>query len=244
MSSGEAIWLYPSGGDSADFLYAGAPPRLGAEVVWETGRLQVTDKSWVAADTHYPGGIALKVVAGVETALSGDISGEIHRKGRSLAWITLSDKGAQGKRTDESGPLTEQLLREAVSVSLARGFVLPDEKHPLQALLSHLCLFLEVDLILTTGGTGVAPRDVTPEATMGILEKRLPGMERIMTCSSWQKTPHGVISRAAAGTLGHSLIINLPGSPKGVRENLQNLLPAIPHTLDKLQGEPSDCAHP
>ncbi|GAU08646.1 MogA/MoaB family molybdenum cofactor biosynthesis protein [Desulfoplanes formicivorans] len=163
-------------------------------------------------------------------------------RARSLAWITLSDKGSQGKREDASGPIIEDQVRETMELSLARGFLIPDSPTRLRALLTDLALFQGFDLILTTGGTGVGPRDITPETTLAVIDKRLPGFEHAMTAASLAKTPMGVISRAVAGTLGSSLIINLPGSPKAVRENLAAILPAIGHTLDKLQGDPRDCA--
>ncbi len=163
-------------------------------------------------------------------------------RGRSLAWITLSDKGARGERQDASGPLLEAQVREVMDLSLCRGFLIPDSPSQLRSLLMDLALFQQFDLILTTGGTGVGPRDITPETTLSVIDKRLPGFEQAMTAASLAKTPMGVISRAVVGTLGASLIINLPGSPKAVRENLVAVLPAINHTLDKLQGDPGDCA--
>jgi molybdenum cofactor synthesis domain-containing protein len=163
-------------------------------------------------------------------------------RARSLAWITLSDKGSQGKRDDASGPIIETQVRETMELSLTRGFLIPDSPTRLKALLIDLALFQGFDLILTTGGTGVGPRDITPETTLDVIDKRLPGFEQAMTAASLAKTPMGVISRAVAGTLGSSLIVNLPGSPKAVRENLAAILPAMGHTLDKLQGDPSDCA--
>ncbi len=169
---------------------------------------------------------------------------EIHwlPRGLSLAWITLSDKGSQGVRQDTSGPLIEAQVREAMELSLCRGFLLPDSSVQLKALLTDLALFQGFDLICTTGGTGVGPRDITPETTLEVIDKRLPGFEQTMTAVSLTKTPMGAISRAVVGTLGSSLIINLPGSPKAVRENLAAVLPAIGHTLAKLQGDSGDCA--
>lgn len=166
----------------------------------------------------------------------------LSRSGFALAWITLSDKGAAGQRADASGPLIEELAREQMPLCLARGFVLPDEERQLAALLSQLALVDGFDFICTTGGTGVAPRDVTPEATLRVIEKRMPGFERAMTLTSLAKTPRGAVSRAVCGTLGGALILNLPGSPKAVRECLGAVLPAVAHTIEKLQGDPSDCA--
>ncbi|MDD3312190.1 MogA/MoaB family molybdenum cofactor biosynthesis protein [Pseudodesulfovibrio sp.] len=164
------------------------------------------------------------------------------RKGYALAWITLSDKGAAGKRTDESGPLIGEMAAGRLDLRLVQGFIIPDEPSRLKALLVELALGQGFDLVMTTGGTGVGPRDITPEATLAVIEKRLPGYERAMTGASLAKTPHGAISRAVAGTLGEALIVNMPGSPKAVAECLEPLLPTLRHTLEKLQGDPSDCA--
>jgi molybdenum cofactor synthesis domain-containing protein len=164
------------------------------------------------------------------------------RTGVSLAFVTLSDKGAAGKRTDESGPLIADMLRQAGQASYVRGQIIPDDAGLLRALLTDLALFQGFDLIVTTGGTGLGPRDVTPEATAAVLDRRLPGFETAMLMASLAKTPHGAISRAMAGTLGASVIVNLPGSPKAVRENFAAVLPALRHALDKLHGDPADCA--
>lgn len=164
------------------------------------------------------------------------------RRGISLAWVTLSDKGAAGKRTDESGPLIAEKVGGQFELSRVQGFIIPDDTGRLKGLLVDLALCQGFDLILTTGGTGVGPRDVTPEATLAVIEKRLPGFERAMTAASLAKTPHGAISRAVAGTLGQGIIVNMPGSPKAVAECLEPLLPTFKHTLEKLQGDPSDCA--
>lgn len=164
------------------------------------------------------------------------------RTGISLAYVTLSDKGAAGKRADESGPLIARMLREAGQASYVRGQVIPDDAAMLRALLTDLALFQGFDLVVTTGGTGLGPRDVTPEATAAVLEKRLPGFETAMLMASLAKTPHGAISRAMAGTIGKSVVVNLPGSPKAVRENFAAILPALGHALDKLHGDPADCA--
>jgi molybdenum cofactor synthesis domain-containing protein len=159
------------------------------------------------------------------------------------AIITLSDKGAKGEREDESG----RAIREMVAVigSDVRHYaVLPDERQLITAELSRLADSGEIDLILTTGGTGVAPRDVTPEATREILDRELPGMAEAMRAESLRKTPHAMISRAIAGIRKQTLIVNLPGSPRAVRENLAVILPALQHAIEKIKGDPSDCAHP
>lgn len=165
-----------------------------------------------------------------------------HKPGLSLAWIVLSDKGSRGEREDKCGPVILELCRGGMDVGHAQGFIIPDDPPALTALLVHLALEARYDCILTSGGTGVAPRDTAPETTARLLDKRLPGFERAMTNSSLAVTPHGAISRAVAGTLGGALVVNMPGSPKAVRENLAAILPAIPHAIDKLQGDPTDCA--
>jgi len=202
----------------------------------------------VVGSSPWAGGSPAQVVATLRAlrpcALSGETVFGIASGGFSLAWITLSDKGSRGERTDASGPLIEELAAGAMSVSLARGAVIPDDLSLLKGLLASLALIEGFDLILTTGGTGLGPRDVTPEATLSVIEKRLPGFERAMTLISLQKTPHAAISRAVAGTIGQSIVVNMPGSPKAVRETLSAILPALPHALEKLQGDQSDCAPP
>ncbi len=163
------------------------------------------------------------------------------KTGLSVAWVTLSDKGAAGQREDESGPLIERLVRESLSVGHAQGFLLPDSVRELKRTIVDLALEQGYDFIITTGGTGVGPRDTTPEAVSGVLEKRLYGFEQAMMAASLQKTHNAVISRAVVGTLGGSLIVTLPGSRKAVAENLEAVLPAVAHTVAKLQGDPADC---
>lgn len=163
------------------------------------------------------------------------------RRGFSLAWITLSDKGSRGERVDASGPAIRDAVMGAMEISIARGMIIPDEPDKLKNSLVDCCLFHRFDLVFTTGGTGVGPRDITPEVTLPLLDKRLPGFERAMTQTSLAKTPHAMISRAVVGTMGLSLVVNLPGSPKAVRENLHAILPALKHTVEKLQGDQRDC---
>ncbi len=156
------------------------------------------------------------------------------------AIITLSDKGSAGEREDESGQIIRNLIAD-ISASAEHYEILPDEKNLIIETLKRLSDSGNIDLILTTGGTGVAPRDVTPEATLAVIDRELPGMAEAMRAESLKKTSHAMISRAVAGIRKNTLIVNLPGSPKAVRENLAVILPALPHAIEKIKGDPSDC---
>jgi molybdopterin adenylyltransferase len=157
------------------------------------------------------------------------------------AIITLSDKGSKGEREDESGQVIREMIA-GIGAVVEHYEILPDEKERIVEKLKFLSDPCTIDLILTTGGTGVAPRDVTPEATLSVIDRELPGMAEAMRSESLKKTPHAMISRAVAGIRKQTLIINLPGSPRAVRENLAVVLPALPHAIEKIKGDPSDCA--
>jgi len=152
--------------------------------------------------------------------------------------LTLSDKGSVGARVDTSGPAIAEILGGLVAVD--RTALLPDEGEQIAALLCDWCA-AGLDLILTTGGTGLSPRDVTPEATLQVVERLVPGMAEVMRQAGLQKTPHAMLSRGVAGIRGRTLIVNLPGSEKAVRENLVAILPALPHALATLRGSSGDC---
>ena len=154
--------------------------------------------------------------------------------------LTLSDKGSQGQRVDESGPVVEELLASVGEV--VHVAILPDDLESIVALLIAWTDQEKLDLIVTTGGTGLSPRDVTPQATLQAIDYEIPGMAEAMRMQSLQKTPHAMVSRAVVGVRKQTMIVNLPGSPKAARENLEVLLPALPHALAKLTGDPSDCA--
>ena len=154
--------------------------------------------------------------------------------------LTLSDKGARGEREDLSGETIRRML-DPGRYEVALYKIVPDEQELIAATLRDWADRERLALILTTGGTGVAPRDVTPEATRAVLDAEIPGMAEAMRVKSLEKTPHAMLSRAVAGMRGRTLIVNLPGSPKGVRENLETLLPALPHALEKIAGDPSEC---
>lgn len=159
----------------------------------------------------------------------------------TAAVLTVSDRSAQGLRKDESGPEVARLLEEAGYQVVWTG-VVPDEQKEIQAVLCRLADEEKVALVVTTGGTGFAPRDVTPEATLAVCERLTPGIPEAMRYASLQVTPRAMLSRAQAGIRGGTLIVNLPGSPKAARENLQAVLPALAHGLEMLSGRQSDCA--
>lgn len=159
----------------------------------------------------------------------------------TAAWVTLSDKGAAGKRNDESGPLIEETLT-AEGYEVIEGLLIPDEPEMLKRELIRLADQRQVNVIFTTGGTGFSPRDNTPEATEDVCERMTPGISEAIRAFSLTKTPHGMLSRAVSGIRGGTLIINLPGSPKAVRESLEVVLPTLGHGISILTGRDADCA--
>lgn len=157
------------------------------------------------------------------------------------AILTLSDKGARGERTDESGPALAAWLEER-GVLTARMEIIPDD-------FATICVRLQewsdadlAELIVTTGGTGVSPRDVTPEATAAVADRLIPGMGELMRLKSLEKTPMAALSRAVGAIRRQTLIVNLPGSPKAALENLEAVWPVINHAVEKIRGDQSDCA--
>ena len=155
--------------------------------------------------------------------------------------LTVSDKGHAGERQDTAGPELGNLLDQNIFRVAATGLV-PDEHEAIVARLVQWCDQDRLDLILTTGGTGLTPRDITPEATLAVAQRLVPGIPEAMRAFGLTKTPHAMLSRGVAVTRGCTLIINLPGSPKGARESLEAILSALPHALEKLGGSPSECA--
>ena len=154
--------------------------------------------------------------------------------------ITVSDRSYRGERADGGGPLVRQLLTDA-GYDVDEIVIVPDEVEQIQDALIAAAE-ADVALIVTTGGTGFAPRDVTPEATIAVCQRLTPGIPEAMRSASMAITPRAMLSRAAAGIRDRSLIINLPGSPKGAKENLEAVLPTLEHGLEMLRGKPGDCA--
>ena len=157
--------------------------------------------------------------------------------------LTLSDRSSRGEREDASGPALARLILTE-NWSVAKQALLPDTESAIRATLAEWADSGEVDVILTTGGTGFSPRDVTPEATRAVVEREAPGLAEAMRAASLKITPHAMLSRIVTGIRKRTLIINLPGSPKGAVENLHVILPVLPHAVQLLQEDPaSDASH-
>ncbi|MBI4826791.1 MAG: MogA/MoaB family molybdenum cofactor biosynthesis protein [Nitrospirae bacterium] len=156
-----------------------------------------------------------------------------------VAIMTLSDKGSKGKREDTSGPTIEKMMKK-IDAEIISYDILPDEKALIKKKLISLCR--KADLILTTGGTGLSPRDVTPEATREVIDQEIPGIAEAMRFEGLKKTPYSMLSRAVAGVRKKTLIINLPGSPKAVQENLAVIINVLPHAIEKIKGSKAECA--
>jgi molybdenum cofactor synthesis domain-containing protein len=154
-----------------------------------------------------------------------------------FAILTVSDRSARGERPDKSGPVLVELV-EAQGWQVVHQEILPDDLPALCKLLAVWADGGELDVILTTGGTGFSPRDVTPEATQAVIERAAPGLAEAMRSASLGVTPHAMLSRAVAGIRKRTLIVNLPGSPKGAQENLQVVLPVFPHAVQLLREDP------
>lgn len=154
--------------------------------------------------------------------------------------LTVSDRGYRGEYEDRSGPIIRQIVTQRLDATVELEAIVPDSLPIIHGTLSVWCDEVGLDLILTTGGTGFAPRDVTPEATRAVIRRETPGLVEAMRAASLKITPHAMLSRAVAGIRGRTLIVNLPGSPKAARENLEVILPALPHgirLLKEVEGE-------
>jgi len=158
--------------------------------------------------------------------------------------LTVSDRSSRGERPDGSGPVLVRLLGDELGFVVAQYAIVPDEREQIAGVLCRWADVERLDLIVTTGGTGFAPRDVTPEATLAVVERPTPGLAEAMRASSLAVTPHAMLSRAAAGIRGRTLIVNLPGSPKAAAENLLTIAPALRHGLELLaEVEGADRRH-
>jgi molybdopterin adenylyltransferase len=162
-----------------------------------------------------------------------------------VAIVTISDKSSLGERDDGAGPAIRDALRaEDIDFSESEYRLIPDEQRIIADVLEELCQRDDIDLVLTTGGTGLAPRDVTPQATRGVIEYDVPGLSEAMRAESLKVTPAGMLSRGVAGVLHRTLIVNLPGNPKAVGENLHAIAAALPHAITTLQGQAGEHSRP
>ena len=157
--------------------------------------------------------------------------------------LTVSDKGSEGQRADASGPAIADRLRAAGYETVWYGIV-PDEMVLIEGKLLYLCDIVKADVVLTTGGTGLSPRDVTPEATLRVCDRQVPGIAEAMRVRPAEKAPRSMLSRGVAVTRGQTLIVNFPGSPKAVRECMDIVLPVLKHAAAVLKGTVSECAAP
>jgi molybdopterin adenylyltransferase len=154
--------------------------------------------------------------------------------------LTISDKGSRGERQDKSGEAIREIV-SGIGVRVLNYEIIPDEKGLIVEKLAKWADHDNLDVVLTTGGTGLTPRDVTPEATLTVVDRIVPGFAEAMRAESLKKTPDAMLSRAVVGIRGKCLIVNLPGSPKAVRECLEVILPALPHAVETLKGQAGEC---
>ncbi len=191
-------------------------------------------------------GIFARVVTG-GTLAAGDpveVISAVPREIFQAVVLTISDRCSCGEATDTAGPAVAKRLTEALKARIYKALILPDEQAGIESALRHYAGGHSIDLVLAVGGTGFAPRDVTPEAVAAVIERPTPGLDEAMRRASSEKTPHAMLSRAVSGILGRTLIISLPGSERAAVENLNAVLPALGHGLAKLRGDPSDCGRP
>lgn len=197
---------------------------------------------YAAGDCVMPREGIFGVVRGNGEIKVGDEVKVTKKKGITVCVVTLSDKGSVGQRTDETGPAVAKMLSDKLDVCFTRMEMLPDEQDQLESTLKYLCDHQKFDLVVTNGSTGVSPRDIAPDATLKVIDRRIPGFEEAMRMESFKKTERALISRAVVGHRGNTLIINLPGSPRGAVENLEVVIGSISHAIAKIQGSQEDCA--
>lgn len=197
---------------------------------------------YAAGDCVMPREGIFGVVRGNGHVKVGDSVTMTPKKGVSVCVITMSDKGSKGERVDETGPVVAKMLQDRLDVCFTRMEMLPDEQDQLENTLKYMCDLQKYDLVVTNGSTGVSPRDIAPDATLNVIDRRIPGFEEAMRMESFKKTNRALISRAVVGSRGKTLIVNLPGSPKGAAENLEVIIDTLAHTIEKLNGGTQDCA--
>jgi molybdenum cofactor synthesis domain-containing protein len=197
---------------------------------------------YAAGDCVMPREGIFAVVRGNGEVKTGDDVQYKEKEGLSVAVITLSDKGSQGEREDETGPAVVKLAEENLPVAFFRTEIMADDQEKLENTLKYYADVQKVDLIITNGSTGVSPRDIAPDATLNVIDKRMPGFEEAMRAESLKITDRAMISRAVVGARKNSMIVNVPGSPKGAVENLSVIIKTLPHCIEKLQGGTADCA--
>ena len=180
---------------------------------------------------------------GDTVAVADFIEENFVKKMFTVGILTISDKGWRGERQDKSGEVIRQIL-SGMDARVVNYAIIPDEKELIVERLVKWADEDDLDVVLTTGGTGLSPRDITPEATLSVVDRIIPGFAEAMRAESLKKTPMAMLSRAVVGTRGKCLIINLPGSPKAVHECLEVILPALPHALETLKGQASECGIP
>jgi molybdenum cofactor synthesis domain-containing protein len=228
---------------------------LGSELAIGEARLVVTQIGKTCHDPcaifHTVGycimperGVFLEVQAGGRVTPGDEVRllRHILRTAVQVAIVTVSDRSHRGERADASGPALRGYVEAELGAHVALQVIVPDDYEAIVAALRDAVARRGIDLVLTTGGTGCGPRDVTPEATRAVIEREVPGFAEHMRAQSLLKTPHALLSRAVAGMAGRSLIINLPGSPKGAVENLASVKEALPHAVELLRGDVVDCA--
>ncbi|MBT3201142.1 MAG: hypothetical protein HN350_14665 [Phycisphaerales bacterium] len=230
----------------------GTKLRLGDDVVLSISQIGKTCHTrcrifYLAGDCIMPRlGIFARVLSGGtvrpgDTAEAFDI---VPRKNLQAVVLTISDRCSCGQAEDTAGPATAKILIESLGANIYRTEILPDEKDVIAERLKHYSEGHSIDLVLAVGGTGFSPRDVTPEAAREVIDRLTPGLDEAMRTASAAKTPHAMLSRAVSGIAGSTLIITLPGSERAATENLQAVLPALGHGLEKLRGDKSDCGRP
>ncbi len=172
---------------------------------------------------------------------SVEIIETIPRKTFQAVVLTLSDRCSRGQAEDTAGPAVVSLLQESLPAHIYATKILPDDSQTITDNLNHYCIGHSIDLVITVGGTGFSPQDVTPEATRQVIERLTPGLDEVMRAESLKKTPRAMLSRGVSGICGSTLIVNLPGSQRAAVENLEAILPGLGHGLEKLRGDKGDC---